>query len=400
MRILLLVDDYFPNSIKVAAVMMHELAKELQIQGHVVTVCTPDVTLSQKFLIDEYDGVRVLRFKLGAIKNVSKIKRAINETLLSYVAWRHLKHHFTENEHDLIVFYSPTIFFGGLVKKLKSIWSCKTYLILRDFFPQWAVDGGLIKDGSFIHRYFKYFESISYKAADVIAVQSPSNKEYFISNDDYYEYKDKLDVLYNWSDSAISIDKNTSYREKLGLKNKIVFFYGGNIGHAQDMMNIVRLAQSLSGYPQAHFLLVGQGDEVDLILDSVSKNNIKNLSYLGSVNQLEYQEMLMEFDVGLFSLHRDHKTHNFPGKLLGYMKYSKPILGSVNLGNDLKSVLMDCDAGFVTVNGEDDTLTSNALKLLESAEIRESMGVNARTLLKNTFSVKSAAQKITGVLDN
>ncbi|MFK5950675.1 MAG: glycosyltransferase family 4 protein [Methylococcales bacterium] len=399
MKILLLVDDYFPNSIKVAAVMMHELAKELQSQGHVVTVCTPDVTLSQKFLIDEYDGVRILRFKLGAIKNVSKIKRAINETLLSYIAWRDLKGYFTDNKHDLVVSYSPTIFFGGLVKKLKSIWGCKTYLILRDFFPQWAVDNDLIKDGSLIHRYFKYFEAISYKAADIIAVQSPSNKEYFLANDHYYEFKDKLDILYNWSDSNINIDNASEYRNKLGLEDKVVFFYGGNIGHAQDMMNIVKLAQSLSDYPQAHFLLVGQGDEVSVILDAVNQGNIKNLTYLESVNQQEYQKMLMEFDIGLFSLHRNHKTHNFPGKLLGYMKYSKPILGSVNVGNDLKKVITDSGAGFVTVNGEDEILTSNAIKLLESIERRKLMGANSRTLLKNTFSVTSSAKKITGIFD-
>ncbi len=397
MKILLLVDDYFPNSIKVAAIMMHELAKELQSQGHEVTVCTPDVNLSQKNSVEEYDGVRVLRFKLGAIKNVSKIKRAINETLLSYMAWRDLKGYFIENQHDLIVSYSPTIFFGGLVKKLKSIWRCKTYLILRDFFPQWAVDNGLIRDGSIIHRYFKYFEAISYKAADIIAVQSPSNKEYFLSNDHYYEYKDKLDVLYNWSDANVDIKKTESYRSKLGLKDKVVFFYGGNIGHAQDMMNIVKLAQSLSEYTQAHFLLVGQGDEVNLILNAIDQYDIKNVSYFGAVSQLEYQEMLMEFDVGLFSLHRDHKTHNFPGKLLGYMKYSKPILGSVNTGNDLQKVISDSGAGFVTVNGEDEAFTGNAIKLLESVKRRELMGANARDLLKETFSVASAAKQITGL---
>jgi len=399
MKILLLVDDYYPNSIKVAAVMMHELAKELQSQGHDVTVCTPDNNLSQSFLDDEYDGVRVLRFNSGAIKNVSKIKRAINETLLSFTAWRDLKSYFNKNQHDLVVYYSPTIFFGSLVKKLKSIWGCKTYLILRDFFPQWAVDNGLIKDSSIIHRYFKYFEAISYRAADVIAVQSPSNKEYFQSNRHYYEFKNKLDVLYNWSDANINFVKKESYRNKLGLVDKVVFFYGGNIGHAQDMMNIVKLAQSLSEYPQAHFLLVGQGDEVSLILDAIDNHDIKNLSYLGSVSQHEYQEMLMEFDVGLFSLHRNHKTHNFPGKLLGYMKYSKPILGSVNVGNDLQEVISGSSAGFVSLNGEDEKLTENAIKLLESIEMRESMGGNARTLLKDTFSVASAAKKITGIFN-
>jgi len=399
MKILLLVDDYFPNSIKVAAVMMHELAKELQQQGHDVTVCTPDVNLSRKFIVDEYDGVPVLRFKLGAIKNVSKVKRAINETLLSYIAWRDLRIYFTENKHDLIVSYSPTIFFGGLVKKLKSIWQCKTYLILRDFFPQWVVDNGLIKQDSLIHRYFKYFESISYKAADIIAVQSPSNKEYFQANAHYHEYLDKLDVLYNWSNADLNIRQTGSYRKDLGLVGKVVFFYGGNIGHAQDMMNIVRLAQSLTDYPQAHFLLVGQGDEVDLVLNSIDEYNINNITYLEAVSQDDYQQMLMEFDIGLFSLHRSHKSHNFPGKLLGYMKYSKPILGSVNAGNDLKHVILESDAGFVTINGDDNNFTKNAVMLLESVERRQEMGANARALLKKKFSVHFAAKKITEIFD-
>ena len=46
--------------------------------------------------------------------------------------------------------------------------------------------------------------------------------------------------------------------------------------------------------------------------------------------------MLASFDIGLFSLHRNHKTHNFPGKILSYMSFSKPILGSCNVGNDLR----------------------------------------------------------------
>jgi len=58
------VDDYLPSSIKVAAVMMHDLALELIAQGHEVTVCTPDHTLKKPFFIEELDGVQVMRFKV------------------------------------------------------------------------------------------------------------------------------------------------------------------------------------------------------------------------------------------------------------------------------------------------------------------------------------------------
>lgn len=86
MKICLIVDDYMPDSIKVAAKMMHELAVEFILNGHEVSVLTPDVKINTKLKIDDLDGVKIYRFKSGEIKNVSKVKRAINETLLSYKA--------------------------------------------------------------------------------------------------------------------------------------------------------------------------------------------------------------------------------------------------------------------------------------------------------------------------
>ena len=395
MKLLLVVDDYLPGSIKVAARMMHDLALELIAQGNEVTVCTSDATLQVPFTFEDLEGVKVVRFKSGSIKNISKVKRAINETLLSFWAWRALKPYFKKNRHDMVVYYSPTIFFGPLILKLKALWHCKSFLILRDIFPQWVVDNGLIRKNSPIHLYFKFFEALNYRAADVIAVQSPSNLAYFEKK---RKYKDKLDVLYNWSAVEGGGQSQNLYRKELGLADKMVFFYGGNIGHAQDMMNLVRLATSLKAYPIAHFLFVGKGDEVDLIKQAIRENNISNITYLPPVTQDEYQVMLAEFDIGLFSLHKDHVTHNFPGKLLGYMKHSMPILGSVNRGNDLEYVIAEAEAGFVTVNGNDVDFTKNAIRLIDSVQLRKHMGSNAYKLLGEKFSVKTAASKISGIV--
>ena len=391
MRLLLIVDDYLPASIKVAAKMMHDLALECIAQGHEVTVCTVDDILQVPFVVEDLDGVHVLRYKTGSIKNVTKIRRAINETLLSYRAWKILSHYFKNNRHDLIVYYSPTIFFGPLVNKLKALWKCRSFLILRDIFPQWVVDNGLIKKYSPIYFYFRLFELINYGAASVIAVQSPSNLMYFRNS---RKYSSRLDVLYNWSSVEPLPARKNVYREKLGLADKVIFFYGGNIGHAQDMMNLVRLAGSLKDLPTAHFIFVGKGDEVALIEDAIQADKLTNITLLPAVNQIEYEQMLSEFDVGLFSLHKDHKTHNFPGKLLGYMKQSLPILGSINQNNDLEAIITEAKAGFVSVNGDDEGLLKNALQLIYSAELRAQMGRNAFQLLNNQFSVMTAVQKI------
>ncbi|HCT9109748.1 TPA: glycosyltransferase family 4 protein [Proteus mirabilis] len=173
-----------------------------------------------------------------------------------------------------------------------------------------------------------------------------------------------------------------------------MFFYGGNIGHAQDMENLMRLVKKMSIYPDAHFLFIGQGDEVDLINSLANKWNLSNFSYLPSVNQNEFKLILKEIDIGLFSLSAHHSAHNFPGKLLGYMANHIPILGSVNVGNDLLDLINHENAGFVHINGEDDDLFESAKKLYLDITLRKKYGHDAYKLLCKEFAVTSIASTL------
>lgn len=391
MKICLISCDYLPLSTKSSAKMMHELAVEFVSCGHSVTVVTPSQDLESKFEITQLDGVTIYRFRSGKIKNISKVKRAVNETLLSYLAWRAFKTHFQKHPHELIIYHSPTIFWGSLVARLKKIWGATSYLVLRDFFPQWVIDNGMLRATSPITSYFRFFEALNYRAADTIGVQSPKNLAWFSVTS---SVKKPLDVLYNWATNESVEISNLYHRKALGLENKVVYFYGGNIGHAQNMMNIVRLAIAMRSEPKAHFVLVGAGDEVELVRNSIAKHDCHNMTLLPPITQDEYKKMLAEFDIGLFSLHHDHITHNFPGKLLSYMAQKKPILGSINPGNDLQGVIEKANAGFVTVTRDDEGLLNNALKLLHNAPLREAMGVNGKQLLSDVFSVQLAAATI------
>ena len=112
------------------------------------------------------------------------------------------------------------------------------------------------------------------------------------------------------------------------------------------------------------------------------------------MSQREFSGVLATVDVGLFSLSYRHTAHNFPGKLLGYMVESKPILGSVNPGNDLLEIVNTSNSGLVFVNGEDKLLSDAAIKLVFDEKFRTQCGSNARALLLREFSVESAAKGI------
>lgn len=391
MKILFIACDYLPGSTRIATRMRPELAREFVARGHDVVVVTPDPAVKKGSEIEVLDNVEIWKFHSGPIQNVSRARRAINETMLSRNAWKALKKQFKNNRHDLIVYNSPSIFWGTLAGRLKRLWQAPTYLILRDIFPQWVVDNGILRRHSPQTYYFEFFEWLNYRSADRIGLQSVKGKEWFARN----RVKDKrLDVVYNWANDEPKLDTDSYFRKKLGLEDKVVFFYGGNIGYAQDIMNIVRLAENMRNESNAVFVLVGKGEEVSNIKSVITERRLTNIIYLPPVDQNVFDKMLAEFDVGLFSLHRDHTTHNFPGKLLGYMVQAMPILGSINPGNDLLEMVDKAQAGFITVNGDDDGFKQNALKLVHDETLRSQCGQGAKELLHEYFSVSAAADTI------
>ena len=186
---------------------------------------------------------------------------------------------------DLCINYSPSIFWGRLARELKNN-GAFVYLILRDFFPQWVIDQGIISKTSIITKYFRFFEKLNYKSADIIGVQSNANIESFNKMSPYKH--PNVRVLYNWSDGKLYKPNGLfgkSILKKYNINDKIIMFYGGNIGHAQDMQNVVSLAKKLLQYKNVHFLLVGQGDEFNLVKLLKETLSIDNITLLPSVSQ-------------------------------------------------------------------------------------------------------------------
>ncbi len=390
MRILLVGVYYLPSS-EASAKLIYDLGQELKRQNHEVTILAPSESIGADVEVDQEDGLQVVRVKAGQIKGASRALRAWREVRLSETLWRKGKSFFKQHPHDLIIYYSPTIFFGPLVHKLKALWQCPSYLILRDIFPQWAVDLGVLKKG-LIWSYFRFRELQQYAAADVIGVQSPANLNYFTEQLPDKDYN--LEVLYNWTTPKPETAHPSGYRQQLGLDSKIVFFYGGNIGVAQDIDNVVRLAERLRNESHIYFLLVGAGTEVERLQGVIADKQLSNISILPAVGQQEYLSLLSEVDVGLISLDQRLKTQNYPGKILGYMSASLPILGSINSGNDLSDMLKTHEAGLCSVNGEDEQLAAHTLTLANDAAYRHRVGVNARRLMEQYFSVSVCAKQI------
>ena len=175
MRIALIADT-FPPLRTSGAVQLRDLTREFARQGHSLYVLLPSPDQSEPWRLEEFDGAQVLRLKAPRTKDIGYVRRTLAELAMPFSMLQNLrKSPLVAERWDGVVWYAPSIFHGPLVSSLKTSSDCKSYLIIRDIFPEWAVDMGLMGRG-LPYRFFDAVARYQYSVADVIGVQTPGNR--------------------------------------------------------------------------------------------------------------------------------------------------------------------------------------------------------------------------------
>jgi glycosyltransferase involved in cell wall biosynthesis len=235
---------------------------------------------------------------------------------------------------------------------LKKSSGCKGYLIIRDIFPEWAVDMGLMGRG-LPYRFFDAVARYQYSVADVIGVQTPGNRGYF---DKWRQQPGrKLEVLQNWLDKPAQASCAIRVIETY-LAGRKIFVYAGNMGVAQGMDILLDLAQRLQSRMDVGFLFVGRGGDVARLKSAAKNRKLNNVLFYDEIHPDEISDLYTQCSAGIVALDPRHKSHNIPGKFLTYMQCGLPVLASVNAGNDLAQMIRDDQVGQVCESNHLDDL--------------------------------------------
>jgi glycosyltransferase involved in cell wall biosynthesis len=387
MRIALIVDAYAPARTS-AAVQMRDLARELAALGQRPTVIVPAQELGSRWTLEHDAGVEVLRIRAPRTKDIGRVRRVIAEALLPFVLRRGLaRSPLADTRWDGVVWYSPTIFFGPLVRALKRRSRCRGYLILRDLFPDWAVDAGLLRKG-LAYRFFKLVERYQYASAEVIGVQTPANVPLLQAQ----AQRRRVEVLNNWLSDATAVP--TAAPVFARRPDTITFVYAGNMGAAQGMDSLVELAARLAARDDLAFLFVGRGTEVARLKQRVAELALPRVEFRDEVEPWEVPALLAACDVGLIALDPRHTTHNIPGKFLTYLRAGLPVLAHINPGNDLAEVIESEEVGLACTDGSVERLRSLAERIADDAPLRARMAARGRALSEREYSTRAAANKV------
>jgi len=371
--------------------MFDDLANQYIDMGHKVTILFGSSSQDTEIKVEQRNDLKLIGVRTHNVKTISKSKRFFSELLLQKKMWD-IGRHELPSSIDLVITYSPSIFWAFLINKIKNKYNANSYLVLRDIFPQWALDLKIITKFNPIYWILKYFEQALYSSSSMIGLQSQENLNYFHSSPELRKYP--VELLYNWTSQDEHLEKYQSVREQYALNEKVIFFYGGNLGIAQDLFYVLDCANELKKFDHIHFLFVGEGSEKLKLQNKLSDLEIPNVTIIDSLPRNLFDAALSESDVGIISLSPNFRTQNIPGKLMSYLKYSKPVLASVNPGNDLVGMINGGNFGVSCIGRDKENFMSNVIFLAGDHKIRKSLGQNGKKFLNEYFDVKNAANQI------
>ena len=330
-----------------------DLLRQFVKHGHEVYVVTADEEAGKNpYTCSDEGAAHFLAVRTGRIQQTGFIEKGINTVLLRNRFLRAIRKSFEGIVFDLILYPTPPITFAGVVAAIKKRDKSHTYLLLKDIFPQNAVDMGIMsKSGlkGILYRYFRNQERHLYRISDQIGCMSPANVEYVIQHNPEVN-PEKIEVCPNSLepvDKSVDRETRVAIREKYGIpKDKTVFVYGGNLGRPQGIPYLIECLKKCAGIEKAYFLIVGDGTEYDTLEKYVHESRQANIKLMASLPRNDYDTMVGACDVGLIFLDHCFTIPNFPSRMLSYMQAKLPMLACTDPVSDMGKIIVDGGFGW------------------------------------------------------
>lgn len=330
-----------------------DLLKKFVKKGHEVFVVSPTERRNQeKTHLIKNDNSTILRVKTGNIQKTNLIEKGIATILLESQYISAIKKYLSDVKFDLILYSTPPITLAGVVQYIKKRDGAKTYLLLKDIFPQNAVDIGVMtKTGikGLLYKYFRAKEKKLYDLSDKIGCMSQANVDFLLKHNSDVS-TEKVEVCPNSIDPvdrSISTEERIAMREKYGIPlDKQVFVYGGNLGKPQGIPFLIECLKNRTNDEQSYFLIVGDGTEYGKLESYISEYRPQNVKLMKRLPKEDYDRMVAACDIGMIFLDHRFTIPNFPSRLLSYMQAKLPVLCVTDKNTDVGRIAVENGFGW------------------------------------------------------
>lgn len=327
-----------------------DLMRKFRNEGHHVTIVSPrERRTGLPTNLGYTDGVQLLGVRTLNLTETNVVEKGIGQILVESQFKCAIKKYLGNVKFDLILYSTPPITLMGVVKYLKKKNpQAVSYLLLKDIFPQNAVDIGMFGKNSVFYKYFRRKETALYRQSDYIGCMSPANVEFVLKHNPEIDSKrvevapNSVELKVESLEAVESVELKVlrdQVRTKYGLPvDRPIFIYGGNLGKPQGIPFLVKCLDANKNRTDCHFVVVGSGTEKHLIQEWYDANKPSNATVLQLLPKEDYDILVQTCDVGLIFLDHRFTIPNFPSRLLSYLEYKMPVICATDPNCDMGSI--------------------------------------------------------------
>lgn len=372
-----------------------DLLREFARNGDdVYAVCTNEKRNGKPTELACEAGINVLRVRTGNLTKCNIIEKGISTLRVESQFKNAIKKYYKDVKFDLVMYSTPPITFAGVISYIKKRDGAKSYLLLKDIFPQNAVDIGMMrKTGlkSVIYKMFRKKEKKLYAISDYIGCMSKANVEYVLKHNPEVS-PEKIEVCPNSIEvieGTLSAERKAEIRAKYGVPEGVkTFIYGGNLGRPQGIPFLIECLKANMDKTDRFFVVCGTGTEYKKIKEFKEEYNPRNLLLINGLPKAEYEEFCKAFDIGLIFLDHRFTIPNFPSRLLSYMQSKMPVLCVTDPNTDIGKVAVTGGFGWWCESDDAEKFTKAVTFAL--GEDLEAMGQKGYDYLCENYTVQKA----------
>lgn len=376
-----------------------DLMREFINRGNNVFIASPTERRYKKSThLIKHAHCQILKIRTLNIQKTNVIEKGIGTLLLEWQFDHAIRKYWNGVQFDLVLYATPPITFNRVIERIKSRCGCRSYLMLKDIFPQNAIDIGLMKRGGVLHQLFRRKETRLYEISDRIGCMSPANCEYIIKhNPSVNPEKVELcpNALMHIEIPALSKQERAELCARYGLPtDKTMYIYGGNLGKPQGVDFLLKVVEENEKLDKSYIIIVGSGTEYFKIERWFMEYKPQNARLISALPSDEYDKLIRTCQVGLIFLDHRFTVPNFPSRLLSYLENRMPVLLATDTATDIGQITEREGFGFWVKSGDIHGFMNNVIKFVEDYNLVNEMGKRGERYMLNNYKVDLVADII------
>ena len=398
----LLVHQAFASKHDPGGTRHYELGKRLVADGQQFTVVASDVSYltgkqvvprKKLMTVTTEDGIRVVRAYTRSSLHKSYFLRVVS--FLSFMVTS-IVVGVRVGRPDVVMGTTPPIFQAVSAWVLSVLHRRPFLLEVRDLWPEFAVDIGVLKNPILIRAAY-WLEGFLYRRADHLLVNSPAYRDYLINKKGINP--GKISFIPNGIDPEMFDPRQRAedFRTQYGIGDKFVVTYAGAIGMANDIDVLLEAAAMIRHRADIQILVVGDGKERKRLEDRAKQLGLANVTFTGAVPKTHMADVLAASDACIAIL-RNIKmfTTTYPNKVFDYMAAGRPTILAID--GVIRQVVEAAKGGVFVSPGNADLLASAITDLADDPQRAREMGANAHTYVVEHFNRDEHAREFAALI--